>query len=232
MKTLNNIIDDNMQLLRSLKVTQAESLQRGQMAYHVANARAFFVEKDIRLKRRLHSRLFQTIGCLELEVADQSDCCNVPAGCKVLKSVLPLPDSIHDSYVSIMTIQNKPIQLTDSDRAFFNQYRKYVSNDTSSYIKNRYLYVINEQFLKYVAVRSIFVDPMELASYNTCSGKACFTQDSDYPVPSYMLPLINMFVLKEFGVIYQVKPDTVNDASQEASGAIRVPNIDNPQTQQ
>ncbi len=213
--TLKKITSDILYLLRSSKVSQSENISKRQIQYHVHNNRALLLKRIVDKKEHIPDDFFQYLKCFELEVADKADCnCTITSGCSALKSTLEIPKYYDKRFFSLMTLEGKPIQVSTEDRAFFNQYRPYVNNSRFAFLKDNYLWLINDKFIKYVTVRGVFLNPMDLENYfDSCDNTPCFSVDDKYPIPNYLLPQLNSLVLKEFGIIYQTMSDNINDSS-------------------
>ncbi|CAK0763010.1 conserved hypothetical protein [Gammaproteobacteria bacterium] len=215
--TLNKLTSDILYLLRANKVTQSETLSTKQLEYHIHNNRALWINRKISKNEDIGDDYFQYINCIELEPVDKALCpCTITDGCLVLRTTQKLPDYATEDYLSLMTIDGSPIQIMPPDRAIFNQYRKYVKNTKVAYIKENWLYIINEELLKYITVRGIWVDPTDLQRFiSGCNNVACYTKNDGYPIAAEDIPMISGMVLKEFTITLNLPSDQQNDSNQQ-----------------
>lgn len=185
----------------------------------ISNAHVLFQLKAFRalLLRQLYSdraraydyNVIQTF-CLEMEVAD-SGLCGTNTGCKILKSKKQLPELLslkgRAAFVRAAPpiIGAEPFDIIKSSNISNCLEDEYGTN--SVFIKDRYVYLVGQTpsvlLVKCISVSAIFVDPEDLYDYNTCKScggesEPCYTEDSDFPMPGFLItPLING-VLKEF----------------------------------
>ena len=78
----------------------------------------------------------------------------------------------------------------------YQKYNKYTHSDRGWYLKDDYLYVINDQLLTYVSVAGLFEFPSDLANFTSCEGTACWSYDSNYPISMSLATQVTDIVIK------------------------------------
>lgn len=144
------------------------------MLDHILDVRSAEVKKADRLKEPIDSFNIQTLSCIELEEADPVDCpCAPPSGCFWQKSKTALPRMLYkvslttingrDSigYVDWTDIENKTKSRIKSNR----KKRYYTTRDSGD---GTFLYILNDDFLKAVALSAVFEDPYCAAAFPKC----------------------------------------------------------------
>lgn len=198
--TLNKIVSDIRNIATSGKATDDFRITDRQIEYWIHEVRSILIGQAIAKRQDYSDSWIQTIGCLELEQADVSDCCDAPIGCYVLRSVRTLPATIetdkNNEIISVSTMDGYPITETTQFSNIYKKYNKYTGKNMGWFFKNDYLYIINDDLLATVSVRGIFEDPQELGEFFTCDGDPCWTIDSDYPCSMKMASMITDIVLK------------------------------------
>lgn len=176
--------------------------------------------QEIAKKHDISDSWIQTLGCVELEQKDISDCCLVPIGCYGLKSIKQLPSAIEVDailyYLSVTGLDGTTISKLNRYSQKYKKYSKYTGKNKGWFIKDNYLYIINDKVLKYVTVTGLFEDPSELSNFVDCSGESCWTMDSPYPISQKLVAQMNDIILKTKIIPFmQFKPDNTNDSSNQ-----------------
>lgn len=216
MISLRNIIDDIRAIASSGSNPNEFKIPDEQIAYWVSQVRATLIGQSLAKKDDINDTWLQTISCFKLESADASECCLVSSDCYVLKTVLPLPTTL-DTWksnwiVSVTTMDGSPISKSNRFANKYQKHNKYTGKSMYYYLKDNYIYVVNNMVLTYINVTALFQDPMDLAEYASCDG-TCFTSDSDYPVSSNMASMITDIIIKtKVAPLMQFPADNKNDA--------------------
>ena len=72
-----------------------------------------------------------------------------------------------------------------------------------------------------INIRGIFSNPSDLEGYEQVDGIKCYTQNSEYPVPTDYVPIIIREVLfKEFRVMTATPRDDKNDSAPTTAAAL------------
>jgi hypothetical protein len=206
------------------KIVNGDSITKELVNFHVNNVRAQLAKQQIGKYGTLEKSYVQSLGCLELELADKSECCEYPTGCKILRTVLNIPQTINDSLLTRVG----PVDLSEAsfnhieyERVPFSGYNKYTKNIKRWFRKdhNGPIYiVVNEndlldQSLEVISADGVFENPQDLQSFLSCStGEVCFSDSSRYPVPASMIPIIQDIIIKSFVGVQSKSPiDSSND---------------------
>lgn len=201
-----------------------------QVAYWVNDARDLLIGQLLSSGKSIPETIVQHLECVQLECLDPAECCDITSTKKVLRSTQKLPRTIQrNNRNTILSVtspdKSKSFSQTNYFRRRTNSYNKYTSDEPRWFIKNDYLYIVNELILEYVSVSGIYEDPTEVILFTNCDGEPCFTWDSDYPITQRMARTITTMVLQErLGVTQQAPNDQNNDARAHGS-----PQIDNGQ---
>lgn len=139
---------------------------------------------------------YQTIECLEIEQADQADCCEFNSDCTIMRSVLEVPQfrALSDGElfvkawpVSVVENPKNLFEIIKFERADSYGNLRYNSNRIGAfYYKNR-IYLISKNFptlslIDKINIRGIFRDPRDVGRFTNCSNKPCYTNESPFPL--------------------------------------------------
>ena len=56
-----------------------------------------------------------------------------------------------------------------------------------------------------------YENPQDAAAFRDCDDRPCYTDDSSYPVKSWMVDTIRQMVLQELGIMVKAPQDQVSD---------------------
>jgi len=198
--TLSHLIYDILEIASSGGNPNQFKISNNQISYWIEQVRSQLISQSLAKHDDINDNWINYIPCVQLSQADKSECCNAPSGCYVMKSNLRLPSTIDtwkDNWiVSVSTMDGNMLSKTNPIKAKYQNYSKYAKNMRSWYVKDDYLYVINDDFLELVEVAGLFESPSELSRFADCSGNACFTEDSKYPVSLTLATQITDIVVR------------------------------------
>lgn len=226
MASFNELIYDTLELLRGNKVSDDTDLSESQIIYHWNNQRALWLRNEYNKPGRLIDPfLEQDLGCLQLVEADAADCCDIVAGCTLLRTSRKIPKTIelHSgpaiTRVGLINKLTVPFSFTNYQKAIYTMNGKYSSKKgVFVFLLNGYMYLVTKdplvQLLDYINVRGVFENPTELAAFQ-CDSGTCFSYDDPYPLNNWMIPYIKDQVLQQFGVTLQIPKDATNDAKED-----------------
>ena len=173
----------------------------------IRKQRALFLRNEYNKNARTWSDdVIQDLGCVELESADRSECCDVPAGCNIKRTVLKIPDTIElhnrTGFVRIGPVDKigKDFNLITTQEAPFWGNGRFNKGEIAVIEMNDRLYFISHNhakldFLKYANVRGVFEDVEAAAKFSHCSGAPCYTDTDKYYLTDWMEAYIkNMIV--------------------------------------
>ena len=166
--------------------------------------------------------------CLSLQEIDKG-LCGIVTDCTVLRSKQTLP--------KLLAVRNRETLISVTSPMMLSKSFKIIDYFQSDSILNRpygnnaiyvtfdsegYLYLISKipehKLITSVYINGIFSDPSDLEDYkNSCDCEttetSCFTLDSDYPAPAYIIDLAREEIIKSLLLKEQTKSDTQNDSS-------------------
>lgn len=218
MITANHLISDIRQIATSGGNSDDFKVSDRQILYWVNEIRSMLISQAIDKRADIADVWLQSITCFEMELADISDCCEVATGCYGLKSVSQVPTTIGDDelIIGVYTIDGEVIDELTRQRSRYSKYNKFTKAKAGWFIKDGYLYIVNNTMLEMVTLSGIWEDPSDLAAFISCADQPCWSFDSDYPVSLKMASMITDIVIKT-----KIQPmmNFPLDNSNNASGA-------------
>ncbi|PIZ58750.1 hypothetical protein COY23_00215, partial [bacterium (Candidatus Torokbacteria) CG_4_10_14_0_2_um_filter_35_8] len=160
------------------------SLKRGQMSdddigdkrqyeFWINNTRALLIRQDYAKNRTLSENVIQDLGCVEIETADVSECCDMTYGCSIKRTKLLLPKPIellqNDAIMRVATIDktSKAFSIVSYDQFIFSGNGRFNTNQIYATFRNSRIYLksnsntLTLKAMKYINIRGIFEDPRE-----------------------------------------------------------------------
>ena len=143
--------------------------------YNVSDLQVLFILNYLRAKliredrmkgRSLSPFLTQEI-CLDMELTDKSECC-IKTDCYILKSKQQVPkvievyDRLLVSFVGSIDYE-VPFPLGSETKLRWAKYNKYTSNALRSFLRNGYLYLVNDTDVEKVTFQAVFEQPQDTA---------------------------------------------------------------------
>ena len=224
MATLNKIIYDILEDVSSHHLIDDFDIDDRQVIYKLNVQRALWLRNEYNKPgRTIDPFVTQSLGCVELELADSSECPDLPTGCSILrtKCEIPKPVELHNrmaiTKVGSVDKLNYFFSLVSYEQAIFSGNGKFNGKSIFAFVLNNRMYFkVNSaqaKMLRRVSIRGIFEDPEMLKDFCDPNGTACFSKDDDYPVSAWMIPFIQEQVVNSFLKSFQVPEDNSNDAS-------------------
>ena len=219
---------DCLNIIRGGSQSNSENISESQVGYWWDNTRAKFIRQDLMKNRSINYDIIQTL-CIDLVIADASDCPCEVAGCTILKSALPIPPAIEvDDRNLVLSVG--PIDLTKKrfsfmpySRAMWYNPNKYSKSIPGAFIHNGYLFVIatsNKIDMLEVCTMNIVLERPEDAKLFVCQGTPCYTVDSAYPISAFMIEDCKNFILQNNFKIAATAP---SDASGNSDHDLESP---------
>lgn len=234
MISLQHIISDVTEIATSGSNPVEFRIDEAQIAFWVAEVRAQLIAQSLNRRDDINDTWLQTIKCLEMEQVDAAECCTIESDCMILRSVKQIPDTI-DTYrdnwiVSVTTPLGDIIPKQNKFKARYQKYNSFISNKPGWYLQNNYLYITNNQLLKYVNVTGLFSDPAELENFVNCDDESCFTLDSPYPVSFNMAKqIVDIIMQTRVYPFLSLNQDKKNDTDDQSLVINKPPQIMNNQ---
>lgn len=220
MITLNKIISDIRNIASSGPTPDDFRITDRQIELWVHEYRSTFISQSIDKLKSISDTWIQTLKCVELQQVDKAECCDIDIDCFVLKSVQQLPDTIENKdsnlILSVTGLDDTTITPTNRFKYSYKKYSRYTGKNKGWFLKDNYLYIMNDTLLERVNVIGIFEDPSEVGKFKNCSGEPCWTIDSQYPVSMKMAKDITNTVVVEKVRPFMIFPqDSKNDSANE-----------------
>lgn len=218
--TLNEIIGAVRSRLEPI-ISDDSMFDDREIAAKIHKQRALGIRNELNKGRTVDANIIQDLGCVELEVADVAECCDITIDCDILRTTLVVPNTVelHHSnalWVGPIDKLDAPFKLVSYAEAAVAGNGKFNQNMIYAFLNNGRVYVISKnndhKYLKYINIRGVFEDPSAAGVFNDCSGSSCYTNDSRYPVNSWMLNYIEDYVVQHFIGKFQVPVDNSNDS--------------------
>lgn len=205
--SLNNLIDNLLQIARNNNVTESEHLSRRQIELWINYYRSYMIKQWIDKERELDDldeMFIQTIEPIHLDKVETSPGKFVYVGDQELPRLIKFNKRV--GVVAVRDMYGNIIQIGDYTKAKLQKYRKATCADYIAWVKGNKIYVEGDSNqLEYISVDVIAEDPSDL--------KNCWTPDDEYPIPAAMIPTIIQLILKnELGIMVQMPSDTTNNS--------------------
>lgn len=227
--TLAELTYNIKNLVRGGQQSDDEPLSDRQVEFIINYVRAMLIRRDLDKGRTINPDLIQDLGCVDVGLADEADCCGLtlPTGCYVLKTDLAIPRTVELTDRNLLTFigsidKKYSFPLVPAHRARWTSYNKYTSKVRRSYLLNEHIFITNDEMLAKVSIRGVFEDPREASRFSACSGDPCWSPSDPYPIAAHMIqPLTEIVLSKEMRIGAVAPTDTTNDASQEIAQNVR-----------
>ena len=197
MATLNEIAYDILSAVRP-QLSDDSELDIRQIKFWVKNQRALLIRNEINRNRTIDTDVPETIEMHNM---------------KAITRVGPINK------------KKESFSLIEYDRVPFVTSAKYVGNMVYAFMYEKHLYIhtTNPRYhsLVVAALRGVFEDPEAVKSFKDCDDTDifCYTDDSPYPMNTWMIPYIKQVILQQFGAQSQAEialADDTNNAKADA----------------
>lgn len=218
--TLNEIVYDILNIASSGIASDDFRINKRQIEYWIHEVRSMLISQAIQKKQDTSDVWMQTIKATELTLVDVAECADLIADCKILKTINKIPNTIEvdgiNSILSVTGVDGEPISKLNYFKSKYKKYSKYTSDSRGWFLRNNYIYVIQDKELKYININGIFEDPSALESFK-CDNDPSWTADSDYPVSLKMASTITDIIIQtKIMALLRLPTDKTNDSSDEA----------------
>lgn len=205
--SLNNLIDNILQIARNNNVAESEHLSRHQIALWIHYYRAFMIKQWIdreRLLDDIDEMFIQTIEPIHLDKVETSPGKIVYVGDRELPKLIKFNKRV--GIVAVRDMHGNLIQLGSYTKAKLQKYRKATCADYIAWVKGNKIYVEGDSnLLEWISVDVIAEDPTDLGD--------CWDPDDEYPIPGAMIPTIVQLIMeRELNVMVRMPSDTTNNS--------------------
>ena len=204
--------------------------------YWINTKRALLIHRELEKSAFINPAFTQFIPCMNLISVDQNVavCCNgIPTSCTILRSELKLPKTIpfkgNYGIISISSpmILGKDIKLVDPKNFKYVGNGRHNRREVFCTIIDDYIYIRTKADImqnvtgKTVSIRLVAENPLDLSSYGLCdstnTSTSCFSEDTEYPLPDYLVATIKQMVLQDdLKITMTVPEDNSNNSSGDA----------------
>lgn len=227
--TYNEIAYDILEILKGNQISDDVDISLEHILYHLNQQRALWIRREYNKPgRHIDQHLIQDLGCVELELIDAADCCDITTDCYVLrtKKVIPAFLELHSgsavTRVGSINKTSKPYSFTSLARASVAFYSKYGKNQVYAFLLNDYMHIISQnpkiKLMDHINIRGVIANPTDIIDFKCdITGNACFSYENEYPINNWMLPLMKEQIINQFGVSLSIPKDNDNNAKNNIS---------------
>lgn len=194
-KSCNTIVENILEMFNGGRLKDEYRPSVRQIKFMLYYWRATLIRRDMDKNGMLADSIKQSF-CINFDTVDESECCDVETGCTIIRSIDKIPSPImlkggEDLQVwpnsKISTPYTKVHQAAVSDLSG----NKYTQKEIKWFLENGYIYLVSSNPLNKIITKGritgSFENPYLAARFTTCSGEPCYTDDSEFPMPMYMI---------------------------------------------
>jgi len=224
--TLKDLVYEIRMLLRNNKLSDDENFSDRLIEKLIVTQRALWLKNLAGQRTFKPQQLVQDLGCVEIEIADPADCCGFSTKCSAIRTVLTIPRTIRtfdgDGITRVGPINKlqSNYSYVPYERAKWNGAGYFNSSAVIAFRLSGHIYVVSRsdsdyfKYIEYVNIRGLFENPRNVEVFNRCTGEACFSEDSEYPLSEDMWAYMKEQIVKgNFGILSSVLTDKTNDAA-------------------
>lgn len=223
-KSLNKIAYAILNTYRGGRSSNDDPISIEQIKYHIINMRATRLRQDMNKNNELNYHAEQSLGCIEMQLVDEVECCNFSSDCYILKSKQQIPETIRlkqkSGFTFIGSADGKTrFPLETPTRAEKLSWGTFTGKKPRSFVLNDYVYLTNTHGIEVINVRGIFADPTKAENFKTCEGDPCYTDDDEFPIPDDMITEIEDYIVKnKMSLLASTPQDTETDLQYDQTG--------------
>lgn len=230
MATLNQISMDLINIVRGGLSSDDELISQRQIKFWIHNTRAQLITQEINKHRSISDNIIQDLGCINVSATDASLCCNVPVGCTITRTDVPIPNTIATSVRDLLTrvgpvdISAPSYTLVPYQRAAWIGRGRWTKKYHFAFLHKNYVYIVGPKsdFFKKVNIQGVFENPTDVKAFNTCTNMPCYSDDSEYPISVNHIETMKQIILKNNFKIEAVAPtDVAGDAKGNLEMAVQ-----------
>lgn len=211
--SLNQLIDNIIQIARNNNVAESDHLSRLQVEKWIIYYRALLVKREIDKGRDINELYLTTLGPIHLDREETVPGYYTYVGDQELPKLIDF--NFKPGVIAIRDMYGNLIQLGNQTKAKLQKYRKATCKDYIAWVKGDRIFVSGDNNqLEYITADVIMEDPTELGD--------CFDPDSEFPIPAAMIPVITQMIMeKELRVMLVMPSDETNDSHDDTQNRIR-----------
>lgn len=222
MVTLRELVYDIYNTIHAGKTNDSELVSYKNVEHWVIQARNTLIKQHLSKGNNKSEALIQHLFAQHVSPVDISDATvlGLNTGCYITRTDKQIPTYVDTDYEDLcLSIQPSQINsqnytLITRNRISYLGKNKWNKNMPYAFIRNRYIYIVNNPDVEYITIEGIFSDPRELAGYtNEISGEILYNDESRFPISENMTEIIKAMILKNNGIILQVGTDISEDGT-------------------
>ncbi len=200
------------------------------LKHWIHNQRSLWLRNEMNKPRSVDEQIIQSLGAVALEVADRSTSLSYLTGYSVLQTASDIPKVIElnngDGIIEVGPVDkiSRPFSYINIQRSRFIGNGRFNKNCIYAFrYGNRILLAAKEmesgsflKYMRYITVRGVFENPLDVATFNHVSGDSCYDVNTDdYPLNRWMWNYIRDMIIKtNFDLLVQAPTDKANDSSE------------------
>lgn len=233
--TLNEATYELKMIIRRNNLSDDDRLDNRLVRDWIHGQRELWIRNEVNKNRMVDQSIIQSLGCVNLEVADRSSCPSFTTGYSVLQTSQDIPKRIElnnwDGIFEVGPIDKiaRRFSYINISRARFAGNGQFNSKIIYAFpYGNRIMLIAKDmesgsflKYLRYIGVRGLFADPTEVASFTHVDGTACYSNDDDYPMNRWMWQYMRQAILEaNFDLLIRTPTDKVNNANDTLKGDV------------
>ena len=148
MASLNEIVYSIWEKIRP-ELADDDSIDFRLIQDAVHTQRALLLRNEYNRNRTIDPFVIQDLGCVELEVVDRAECCDITIGCSIIRTSQKIPSLIELHNESLMWVNpvdklEKSFSFISYERAKFISGHRFTSRQIYAFVLNNYIYLISE----------------------------------------------------------------------------------------
>ncbi len=203
MPTFDELTYSTLETVYGGKISDDSTIALELVQFFWLNNRSKLIREDQGKGRSLSNNITQTLPCVPVIEVNASECCDIQTDCTMYRTENPLPKFVElyqkdlITKVSGVDIMSKGWNIIPYHRALYAGSSRWTKNTIKVFLKNSYLYIMNPPGpLSKISITGVFEDPRDAAQYANCAGTPCYNDDMEFPISSWMIPIIQSMILK------------------------------------
>lgn len=211
--SLDNIIDNILQIARNNNVAESEHLSRHQIELWIKYYRALLIKREIDKGYDLDEAYISTIEPIHLDRQETAPGKFLYVGEEELPTLIGF--KYRPGVVAVRDMYGNLIQLGHQTKSLLQKYRKATCKDYIAWVKGNKIYVEGDSNqLEWISVDVIAEDPTE--------DKECYDPSQEYPIPGHMISVVVQMILQnELNVLVSMPSDQTNDSHDDNQNRFR-----------
>jgi hypothetical protein len=205
-------------------LTNDSNLTTLQVKNDIIAERADLIKRHLDSGRVIDDVFIQDLGCVELEIADAADCCNVDSGCTFVRTKVTLPQEIQYTRVGPINKGQKRFTFIPFESVDYVGNGRFNKDTVYAFALNDRIYLksnnSNIANLEYINIRGVFENPRLVEGFNKCdTNDICYNDDMNFPMPKWMEVHIREKLIKSYLRSEQLPKDLGNDNKDQKTDA-------------